>query len=87
MVRHIIYCVDCTDRYILFLFIRHRQKSPNKLPCSGTPITDAVSVIVCVCVKDDEGKTGPFLDEIKKWFQQQKEQYIAEIKEQLGETR
>ena len=42
---------------------------------------------LCVCVKDDEGKTGPFLDEIKKWFQQQKEQYIAEIKEQLGDTR
>ena len=45
------------------------------------------SLCVSVCVKDDEGKTGPFLDEIKKWVQQQKEQYVAEIKEQLGDTR
>nr|KAG5696599.1 hypothetical protein BaRGS_034060 [Batillaria attramentaria] len=37
--------------------------------------------------QDDEGKTGPFLDEVKKWAKQQKEAYIAEIKEQLGDTR
>ncbi|KAK7483032.1 hypothetical protein BaRGS_00025695 [Batillaria attramentaria] len=36
--------------------------------------------------EDDEGKTGPFLDEVKKWAKQQKEAYITEIKEQLGDT-
>ncbi|KAL8570488.1 hypothetical protein ACOMHN_034523 [Nucella lapillus] len=36
--------------------------------------------------EDDEGKTGPFLSEIKNWVQQRKEQYIANIKQQLGDA-
>ncbi|KAH9502680.1 Translin-associated factor X-interacting protein 1 [Bulinus truncatus] len=33
--------------------------------------------------EDDEGKTGPFLDEVKTFLKSKKEQYIHEIKEQL----
>lgn len=36
--------------------------------------------------EDDEGKTGPFLDEVKKFVKQQREAYVADIKEQLGDT-
>ncbi|XP_076469854.1 translin-associated factor X-interacting protein 1-like [Babylonia areolata] len=36
--------------------------------------------------EDDEGKTGPFLNEVKRWAQQQKEKYIADIKQQLGDA-
>uniref|UniRef100_A0A2C9JQP7 Translin-associated factor X-interacting protein 1 N-terminal domain-containing protein n=1 Tax=Biomphalaria glabrata TaxID=6526 RepID=A0A2C9JQP7_BIOGL len=33
--------------------------------------------------EDDEGKTGPFLDEVKTFLKTKKEQYINDIKEQL----
>lgn len=33
--------------------------------------------------EDDEGKTGPFLDEVKKFIREEKEQYVAEIKDNL----
>lgn len=42
---------------------------------------------VCVCGQDDEGKTGPFLTEVKKWLEAQKAAYIKEIKEALQDTR
>ncbi|XP_076449888.1 translin-associated factor X-interacting protein 1-like isoform X1 [Babylonia areolata] len=36
--------------------------------------------------EDDEGRTGPFLDEVKTWLKQQKDQYMQEIKDQLEDT-
>ncbi|XP_005105955.1 translin-associated factor X-interacting protein 1 [Aplysia californica] len=36
--------------------------------------------------EDDEGKTGPFLDEIKKFLRVQKDLYVADIKEKLETT-
>ncbi|KAK7114786.1 translin-associated factor X-interacting protein 1-like [Littorina saxatilis] len=36
--------------------------------------------------EDDEGKTGLFLDEVKKFAKRQKAAYVSEIKEQLGDT-
>lgn len=48
----------------------------------GAPMFDYKNLFT----EDDEGKTGPFLNEVKKWFQQQKKQYVDEIKEQLGES-
>ncbi|KAK6185214.1 hypothetical protein SNE40_007497 [Patella caerulea] len=36
--------------------------------------------------EDDEGKTGPFLEEIRKWCRQQKLEFVNEIKENLGDV-
>ena len=33
--------------------------------------------------QDDEGRTGPFLDEVRKWDLQQRHKYVDEIKAQL----
>ncbi|XP_059164929.1 translin-associated factor X-interacting protein 1-like [Physella acuta] len=37
-------------------------------------------------MEDDEGKTGPFLEEVKKFQQARKDEYLNDIKEQLGNT-
>ncbi|XP_052229726.1 translin-associated factor X-interacting protein 1-like isoform X2 [Dreissena polymorpha] len=37
-------------------------------------------------MEDDEGRTGPFLDEIRKWDNQQRAAYVDEIKTNLKET-
>ncbi|KAL5022681.1 hypothetical protein ScPMuIL_001836 [Solemya velum] len=34
-------------------------------------------------LEDDEGQTGPFLDEVKKWLKHEKVSYVEEIKTQL----
>ncbi|CAG5134361.1 unnamed protein product [Candidula unifasciata] len=36
--------------------------------------------------EDDEGKTGPFLDEVKKFLKTQKETYINDIKENFSDS-
>lgn len=33
--------------------------------------------------EDDEGRTGPFLDEVRKWMKQDKMNYVEDIKQQL----
>jgi len=33
--------------------------------------------------EDDEGKTGPFLDEIKKFMKEEKDRYVSDIKSHL----
>ncbi|ESO91005.1 hypothetical protein LOTGIDRAFT_191501 [Lottia gigantea] len=35
--------------------------------------------------EDDEGKTGPFLEEVKKWYEKEKVSFINEIKENVGD--
>jgi len=37
--------------------------------------------------QDDEGRTGPFLDEVRKWDNQQRQVYVEEIKSKLGDTK
>ncbi|XP_045191892.2 translin-associated factor X-interacting protein 1-like [Mercenaria mercenaria] len=37
-------------------------------------------------MEDDEGRTGPFLDEVRKWDNQERMKYVDEIKAQLGDT-
>ncbi|KAL4234843.1 Translin-associated factor X-interacting protein 1 [Mactra antiquata] len=37
-------------------------------------------------MEDDEGRTGPFLDEVRKWDNEERIKYVDEIKAQLGDT-
>lgn len=36
-------------------------------------------------MEDDEGRTGPFLDEVRKWETKERMKYVDEIKGQLGD--
>jgi len=38
-------------------------------------------------LQDDEGRTGPFLDEVRKWHKQERMTFVDEIKEKLGDTK
>ncbi|CAL1533624.1 unnamed protein product [Lymnaea stagnalis] len=50
-------------------------------------ITDEMPVdYKSLFTEDDEGKTGPFLEEVKAFLKSKKESYINDVKEQLGET-
>lgn len=37
--------------------------------------------------EDDEGRTGPFLDEVRKWMKQEKLNYVEDIKLQLTDLK
>lgn len=37
-------------------------------------------------MEDDEGRTGPFLDEIRKWEKQERMKFVEEIKAQIGDA-
>lgn len=37
--------------------------------------------------EDDEGRTGPFLDEVRKWIKQEKNNYAEDVKQQLSDLK
>ena len=56
---------------------------PKTIIVDGLPLFKSF----IVSFQDDEGKTGPFLDEIKKFMKEEKERYVSEIKTQLDNKR
>ena len=41
----------------------------------------------CLCVKDEEGRSGPFVDKIREQVKLEKTMYIKEIENALGGNR